>query len=66
MQDSPLTALVLRRIAFLHAVLVCLDHLFDHLAADGTGLTAGEFAVAAVLEVHTDLSGVSAYIIMAF
>ena len=66
MQDSPLTVLHLRREALLHAVFVCLDHLFDHLTADGTGLTAGKLAVVAVLEVHTDLSGGPAYILKAF
>ena len=40
--------------SLLHAVLVGLDHLLDHLAADGTGLTAGELAVVAVLEVDAD------------
>jgi hypothetical protein len=28
--------------------------LFDHLAADGTGLTAGQFAVVTVLQVDAD------------
>ena len=38
----------------LHAVLVGLDHLLDHLAADGTGLAAGEVAVVALLQVDAD------------
>jgi len=43
----------------LHSVFVCLDHLFDHLAADGTGLTAGELAVVTVLKVDADFLNVS-------
>ena len=39
----------------LHAVFVSFDHLADHLAADGTGLTAGELTVVAVLQIHADL-----------
>ena len=37
----------------------CLSrtNLLDHLTADGTGLTAGELAVIAVLQVDTDFSG---------
>ena len=38
----------------LHPVLVGLDHLLDHLAADGTGLAAGEVAVVALLQVDAD------------
>ena len=41
----------------VHAVLVGLDHLLDHLTAHGTGLTAGQVAVIALLQVHTDLRG---------
>ena len=41
--------------SLLHAVLVGLDHLLDHLAADRTGLTAGKVAVVALLEVDTHL-----------
>ena len=36
-------------------LLVGFDHLLDHLAADRTGLTAGEIAVVALLEVYADL-----------
>ena len=43
--------------SLLHVVLVGLDHLFDHLAAHGTGLTAGQVAVVAVLQVDANLSG---------
>ncbi len=39
----------------LHAVLVGLDHLLDHLAADGAGLLGGQVAVVALLQVHADL-----------
>ncbi len=39
----------------LQAVLVGLDHFLDHLAADGAGLLAGQFAVVALLEVDADL-----------
>lgn len=35
----------------LHAVLVGLDHLLDHLAAHGAGLTAGQVAVVTLLQV---------------
>ena len=40
--------------SLLHAVFVGLDHLFDHLTADGTGLAAGELAVVAVLQIDAD------------
>ena len=39
----------------LHAFFVGLDHLFDHLAADGARLAGGEVAVIALLEVDADL-----------
>ena len=39
----------------LHAFFVGLDHLFDHLAADGARLAAGQVTVVAVLQVHADL-----------
>ena len=38
----------------LHAVLVGLDHLLDHLAADGAGLAGGQVAVIALLQVDAD------------
>ena len=41
----------------LHAVLVRLDHLLDHLAANGTGLTAGQIAIVALLQVDANLLG---------
>ena len=40
---------------FLQVLLVALDHLLDHLAADGTGLARGEIAVVALLEVDANL-----------
>ena len=39
----------------LHVALVGLDHLLDHLAADGAGFAGGQVAVVAVLEIDTDL-----------
>ena len=39
----------------LQALLVGLDHLLDHLAAHGTGLTGGQVAVVALLEVDANL-----------
>ena len=39
----------------LHALLVGLDHLLHHLAADGTGLAGGEVAVVALLQVDAHL-----------
>ena len=40
----------------LHAVLVGLDHLLDHLAADAAGLARGQIAVVTLLQVDADLS----------
>ena len=39
---------------FLQVLLVALDHLFDHLAADGAGLAGGQIAVVALLEIDAD------------
>ena len=39
----------------LQGLLVGLDHLLDHLAADTAGLAAGQVAVVALLQVDTDL-----------
>ena len=47
----------------LQALLVGLDHLLDHLAADGAGLTGGQVAVVAVLEVDANLPWCSRYIL---
>lgn len=40
---------------FLQVLLVALDHLFNHLAADRAGLAGGQIAVVALLEVDADL-----------
>ena len=39
----------------LHALLIGLDHLLDHLAADGAGFAGGQLAVVAVGEVDANL-----------
>ena len=39
----------------LQVALVGLDHLLDHLAADGTGLAGGQVAVVAFLQVDANL-----------
>ena len=39
----------------LQVLLVALDHLLDHLAADGAGLAGSEMAVVALLQVDADL-----------
>ena len=39
----------------LQVLLVGLDHLLDHLAADRAGLAAGQVAVIAVLQVDAHL-----------
>jgi len=41
----------------LDLVLVLLDHLLDHLAADGTGLLGGQVAVVALLQIDANLTG---------
>ena len=38
----------------LHALLVSLDHLFDHLAADGASLTGGQVTVVTVGQIHAN------------
>lgn len=45
----------LRKKPFLQVLLVALDHLLNHLAADGAGLAGGQIAVVALLEVDADL-----------
>lgn len=40
---------------FLQVLLVALDHLLNHLAADRAGLAGGQIAVVALLEVDADL-----------
>lgn len=39
------------------AVFVRLDHLFDHLSADRTGLLGGQVAVIALLKIYADFAG---------
>ena len=39
----------------LQGALVSLDHLLDHLAADAAGLTGGQVAVVALLQVDANL-----------
>ena len=41
---------------FLQVLLVALDHLLNHLAADRAGLAGGQIAVVALLEVDADLA----------
>ena len=45
----------LRKKPFLQVLLVALDHLLTHLAADRAGLAGGQIAVVALLEVDADL-----------
>ena len=40
----------------LKAVFVCLDHLLDHLAANGACLACSELAVITVLQVNADFT----------
>ena len=40
-----------------HVVRGISDHALDHLAADGTGLTRGDVAVIALLEIHAEGTG---------
>ena len=42
-------------LALLQTLLVGLDHLLDHLAADGAGFAAGQVTVVAVGQVDADL-----------
>ena len=44
-------------LALHHALLVSLDHLLDHLAADGAGLAGGQVAVIAVGQVDAHFLG---------
>ena len=43
--------------SLLHALLVSLDHLLDHLAADGAGFAGGQVAIVALLKIYTDFLG---------
>ena len=47
----------MRGLELLQAVLVLLDHLFDHLATDRTGLLGGQIAVVALFQGHADFVG---------
>ena len=47
----------------LHALFVALDHGLHHLAANGTGLLAGQVTVVAFLQVDTDLPWCSRFIL---
>ena len=44
-----------RQSRLLHAVLVSLDHLLDHLTADAAGLTRGQITVVTLLQVDANL-----------
>ena len=44
-----------RRHWLLQALLVGLNHLLDHLAADGAGFPGSQVAVVAFLQVHANL-----------
>ena len=59
MRNSPVTVPHPLCLGLLHAVFIGLDHLFDHLASNGAGLTAGELTVITVLEIDADLLNVS-------
>ena len=43
--------------ALLQTLLVSLDHLLDHLAADGACLAGGQVTVVAVLQVYANFLG---------
>lgn len=45
----------------LHTLLVGLDHLLDHLAADGAGLAGGQVAVVAVGQIDAHLPWCPSY-----
>ena len=47
----------------LQTLFVSFDHLLDHLAADGAGLTGGQVTVVAVLQVDTNLPWCPFYIV---
>ena len=44
-----------QKLFLLHVLLVGLDHLLDHLAADGAGFAGGQVAVVALLQVDPNL-----------
>ena len=41
----------------LQVLLVSLDHLLDHLAADGTGFAGGQVTVITLLQINADFAG---------
>ena len=47
----------------LQVLLVGLDHFLDHLAADRAGLTGGQIAVVAFLQIDADLPWCTYYIL---
>ena len=47
----------------LQALLVSLDHLLDHLAADGAGLTGGQVTVVAIGQVNANFPWCTFYIV---
>ena len=49
--------------ALHHALLVSLDHLLDHLAADGAGLAGGQVTVVTIGQVHADFPWCPFYIL---
>ena len=49
--------------ALLHALLVSLDHLLDHLAADGAGFTGGQVTVVTVGQVDANFPWCPFYIL---
>ena len=50
----------------LHVALVSLDHLLDHLAADGTGFAGGQVTVVALLQVDAHFPWCPFYIVNDF
>ena len=49
--------------ALLQTLLVSLDHLLDHLAADGAGFPGGQVTVVTILQVHTHFPWCPFYIV---
>jgi len=49
--------------ALHHALLVSLDHLLDHLAADGAGLAGGQVTVVTIGQVHAHFPWCHFYIL---
>ena len=47
----------------LQTLLVSLDHLLDHLAADGAGFPGGQVTVVAVSQVDADFPWCPFYIV---